>query len=418
MGGVAQGIGTATAGIAGAAASKYAADQQRKATQAGITAQQGQFNTQQQNIAPYLGAGKFGLEQLQSGLTSQGGAFQQPANFQAAGLAKQAVTPTGFTPTGAAAQALNPAAFTPTGVAASALNPAQFAATGMAQNALNPDAFRAPTAAEAAAMPGYQFQVEQANKGLQAAQAATGRLGGAAAQEALRLNQGLASTDYQNAYSNAFNTYGANRSAAQDALRAQLTQYGTGLNTAQGALANQSGIYGTNQAANQNALASQSGLYNQGLQTAQQAYGNQLQNFNVGNTLGTQQWNRLASLAGLGQTANAQLGSAGSTATNQISDLLTQGGNARASGTIGGANALAQLGQIPGQMAAYNYLNPPSTAYGSSAPYSPYAASNYGATPVPAGLGTDFNYAPQTASSYDVNSLPMTANPYQYGLNV
>jgi hypothetical protein len=384
MGGVAQGIGTATAGIAGAAASKYAADQQRKATQAGITAQQGQFNTQQQNIAPYLGAGKFGLEQLQSGLTSQGGAFQKPANFQQTGLAQQAVTPAGFTPTGAAAQALNPAAFTPTGVAASALNPAQFAATGMAQNALNPDAFKAPTAAEAAAMPGYQFQVEQANKGLQAAQAATGRLGGAAAQEALRLNQGLASTDYQNAYSNAFNTYGANRSAAQDALRAQLTQYGTGMNTAQGALANQSGIYGTNQAANQNALASQSGLYNQNQQTAQQAYGNQLQNFNVGNTLGNQQWNRLASLAGLGQAATAQVGAAGQNSANQISDLLTQGGNARASGVIGGANALAQLGQIPGQIAAYNYLNPQQntqTAFQNSAAYqSPYQLASQAAT--------------------------------------
>jgi hypothetical protein len=62
-------------------------------------------------------------------------------------------------------------------------------------------------------------------------------------------------------------------------------------------------------------------------------------------------WNRLASLAGLGQTATNQIGQAGqnaystiagagANASNNISQNLMGVGNARASGYVGGANAI------------------------------------------------------------------------------
>lgn len=49
--------------------------------------------------------------------------------------------------------------------------------------------------------------------------------------------------------------------------------------------------------------------------------------------------NQLAGLAGTGQTAGNTLGFIGGNSSSQIGSLLTQGGNARASGVIGSNNA-------------------------------------------------------------------------------
>lgn len=49
--------------------------------------------------------------------------------------------------------------------------------------------------------------------------------------------------------------------------------------------------------------------------------------------------NQLAGLAGTGQTAGNVLGAYGANSANNVSSLLTQGGNARASGIIGSNNA-------------------------------------------------------------------------------
>lgn len=52
--------------------------------------------------------------------------------------------------------------------------------------------------------------------------------------------------------------------------------------------------------------------------------------------------NQLAGVAGTGQTAGTNLGTFGSNNSSAIGNLLTQGGNARASGIIGANNALQQ----------------------------------------------------------------------------
>jgi len=68
--------------------------------------------------------------------------------------------------------------------------------------------FQAPTAEQAAATPGYQFQVEQANKQAQNSAAARGGLlNGGTAKALAAYNQGLASENYNNVYNRSFNEY-------------------------------------------------------------------------------------------------------------------------------------------------------------------------------------------------------------------
>lgn len=71
--------------------------------------------------------------------------------------------------------------------------------------------FQAPTAAEAAATPGYQFQLQQGLNALQNSAAARGGL--LSTGTAKNLNnyaQGVASTNYQNTYNNALQAYNTN----------------------------------------------------------------------------------------------------------------------------------------------------------------------------------------------------------------
>ena len=94
--------------------------------------------------------------------------------------------------------------------------------------------------------------------------------------------------------------------------------------------------------------------------------------------------NPLQSLAGVGQTATNQIGQAGQTMASNVGQALGAAAQARASGYIGGANALTQgLGTYLNYQQGQNYLNArfpqqfgaPITAYGSNAGYS---APSYG----------------------------------------
>ncbi len=87
--------------------------------------------------------------------------------------------------------------------------------------------------------------------------------------------------------------------------------------------------------------------FNSGL--ASQEYGNAYSRFNNDQTTG---FNRLASLAGIGQTATNQTGQAGQNAygmigqagqnnANLVGNALQNAGEARASGYVGAANAIA-----------------------------------------------------------------------------
>lgn len=68
--------------------------------------------------------------------------------------------------------------------------------------------FQAPTAAQAAATPGYQFQLQQGEQALQNSAAARGGLLSGGTMKAMdQYSQGLAGTNYQQTYNNAFQNY-------------------------------------------------------------------------------------------------------------------------------------------------------------------------------------------------------------------
>jgi hypothetical protein len=68
--------------------------------------------------------------------------------------------------------------------------------------------------------------------------------------------------------------------------------------------------------------------------------------------------NPLQSLAGIGQTATNQLGQAGQTMAGNVGQAMGAAAQARASGYVGGANALSQgLGTYLNYQQGQNFLN-------------------------------------------------------------
>jgi hypothetical protein len=241
--------GIAAAGVSGglayagqsqvAGAANSAADLQAQEAQQALDFQKQEFNTQQANQAPFLKAGQTAVTDLSS-LLAPGGSLSQPW-------------------------------------------------TGT---------FQAPTAAQAQATPGYEFTLAQGRDAIQNSAAATGNvLSGGTLASLDQYSQGLASTDYQQAFNNA------------------LTQYGTAYNTFQNNQANQ--------------------------------------------------FNRLASVAGLGQTSAAQLGQTGQQAANNVSNVnLTTGAQQgqdmlnAASATASGYNAIGNsFGSFANMLPLYSLMS-------------------------------------------------------------
>jgi hypothetical protein len=214
--------GAATSGVLGyegqkgvANASENAAQLQATEAQNALNFQEQEFNTTQANQKPFLQAGQTAVNDL-SGLLAPGGSLSQPW-------------------------------------------------TGT---------FNAPTAAQAAATPGYQFTLQQGQNAIQNSAAAQGNLLSGGTEAALdQYSQGLASTNYQQAFNNA------------------LTQYGTSYNTFENNQANQ--------------------------------------------------FNRLASVAGLGQTTATQLGSQGQQAANNTSNIDLTAGAQQGQDAVNAASAMA-----------------------------------------------------------------------------
>lgn len=97
--------------------------------------------------------------------------------------------------------------------------------------------FQAPTAAQAAATPGYQFQLQQGEQALQNSAAANGGLlSGGTLAGLNNYAQGVASTNYQNTFNNALTQYQQSYQQFlnnQNSTYSQLAgQQGVGLNAA------------------------------------------------------------------------------------------------------------------------------------------------------------------------------------------
>lgn len=75
-------------------------------------------------------------------------------------------------------------------------------------------------------------------------------------------------------------------------------------------------------------------------QEYQNAYGRALTGYNANQGAQNTQFNRLASLAGVGQTANNQVANAGQNYASGVSSNIIGAGNAQAAGQVGSANAI------------------------------------------------------------------------------
>lgn len=88
-------------------------------------------------------------------------------------------------------------------------------------------------------------------------------------------------------------------------------------------------------------------------------------------------FNRLAAVAGVGQTATNQLGQAGQNFATNAGNALQYGGAARASGYTGSANSIgAGLGSLSGLALGYSGYGAPSSGYGYSGAGSLFGAGN------------------------------------------
>ncbi len=234
----------------------------------------------------------------------------------------------------------------------------------------------APTQAQIEATPGYAFNLQQGQEGVQNSAAARGlSSSGAALKGAATYASGLADSTYQNQYQDALSQYTTNEGAQQsianqdfgnslaanqasfgNSLSANQASFGNALQANQANFTNQQGQYTTNmtaglqQAQGYDAASSALGLGAQGalgINTAAQG--------NVQNA-----FNRQDTLANFGLTAAQDegtnlLASAGGQASYGV-----QGANATAAGQVGSANALSSgltgLGNTATQYALYQQL--------------------------------------------------------------
>jgi hypothetical protein len=354
-GGLAAAGGVASAAIGSSAAGNAATTQANAATTAaGIQAQSAaqalqfqrdQFNTSQNNIAPWLQVGRGGLANLGYLMgvlpRTPGTSVQGAAPGAAAPNGTIAAPPAGMSPV-QPLQGSNPpqlnsklqmmagdggpqpaldgsdgsgAPSSATGTAPGA--PVSTGSTGDLQSLINPnlggfgslsqpfsEQFQAPTDVTEKNDPGYQFRLSQGMKLLQDSAAAKGNLlTGGTAKAITQYGQDLASNEYGATYNRAMNEY--------------------------------------------------------------------LNRFNISNTNQTNQFNRLAALSGVGQTAASTLSNAGENLANNASNITIGSGNAqaaginnaaaaRASGYVGGANAITGgIGSATstiGQLAMLNKL--------------------------------------------------------------
>jgi hypothetical protein len=143
-------IASTSAAGAQADAAKSAEQLQHQDAQAALQFQEQQWQTQQKNLQPWMAAGKGALSELTSETSTPGKGLLTPWT----------------------------------------------------------DTFKAPTAAEAQATPGYQFTLNQGELALQNSAAARGgALSGGTAKDIANYGEGLASTTYQNTFSNALTQY-------------------------------------------------------------------------------------------------------------------------------------------------------------------------------------------------------------------
>lgn len=312
IGGAISGGGSLLSGILGSGSSSSAAKVQSDAAKYAAQLQYQMFQQEQGNLQPYISGGGAGLTRLQdlTGTSTVGGqpvgnaldalqdpnqlTFRPPSTFQAHNVPfsqnVEGVGPTGGTGT-------------PGGIAFQAANLPYGTGGGLG---FQPQGISMAPPSDLASLrqtPGYQFTLDQGTQAVTNQNAALGLGGtsGALGKGLVNYAEGLASTTYNQQYNNW--------------LQGLTGQY----NIYSGAANQQYGMYS-------GSLGQQYGIWS--------GQNTQLQNSNQ------QIYNMLGGIAGTGQNAGVNLGTAGLSAGSTIGNQLTSGAAATAGGIIGSTNAL------------------------------------------------------------------------------
>lgn len=196
-----------------AAAANNAANLDYQASQNALGFQENQFNTEQADLQPWLQSGAGALSQLDYLTGNSPQPIANSATVNPTTSSTNALVPQ----SGARTQSVaipgqtSPTAATTTPAAFSSTPPSSSASGGYG-SLLTPysQAFTAPTAQEALNSPGEQAQLQLGEQALQQSAAARGNLlTGGTAEAVNNYAQQLASTNYQNVYNDAYNTYAA-----------------------------------------------------------------------------------------------------------------------------------------------------------------------------------------------------------------
>ena len=362
-------IGNKSAAKAQSEAAQTAARATGEASEAAIAEQRRQYDRTRTDLAPYRQAGRLALGDLAGQIQTApqgfqaGDEFKAPVTYQPGEEFTRAY---GYQPGEEFTRAYgyDPAQFmTPELLG-------EFSNEGLEQD------------------PGYQFRQAEGEKALQRGASAKGlSLSGGALKDLSRFNQGLASEEYGSAYGRyldryqsrvsdllrrtELSRYGYETSQADLARRQSLGQYGYETSQADLARRQSLGQYGyeTSQAdlARRQALGFQQ--YGSVLADLARRYGIQTDEYNTGRAASDTQFNRLAGLAGVGQTGVNQTASSGSAAANSIAQSALAGGTgqanaAMAAGQAQGAGILGSFGSINqaaqggiGNALALQYIN-------------------------------------------------------------
>lgn len=324
--------GNIAGGVLGANAARDAAETQAQAAREALALQAGIYAQNRADMEPWRQAGTQALGSLQN-LANQPltyGPYQAPDTLDPSAYA--------FDP--------NAYAFDPNAYAFQAPNQPLSAA----QYAFTPPSGQQVLADD----PGYQFRLTEGQKALESSAAKRGGLLSGGTGKALqRYGQDLASQEYEKAYSRAL---GRNELTYGRALTENRDVYGRSLSENQ--MRYERGLQG-NELGYSRALQGNQLNYGRAYQQNADQYGRGRDQYttNLATLTGlrNQNFNELASLAGVGQTANTQLATLGSNYGTNAANTLTSGAAAEAAGRVGAANAIG--GGLTGAgNAAQNYL--------------------------------------------------------------
>jgi hypothetical protein len=210
--------------------------------------------------------------------------------------------------------------------------------------------------------PGYQFEMEQGTRGIEAGASAGGTLhSGRTLKELAKYQQGLASTRFNEAFQRRLQEHSAEMGVSQEEQNRRMQEFGADVTSSEMAQQRGQYAYGAD-------VAREQGQYGRGLQDYQMRdasasqqyqdminaynlqYGRATDIYNIQNQEFAQDYNRIAGLAGYAAQAAPQMSNAGLQAGfNTAQGLRGYGQDAASMGMYQG-NVLANVAQTIGNL--------------------------------------------------------------------